>query len=395
MNKNTLIFIFLVVLAGFGFAYFQLSESKSNAQPGNKSGSEHQHVSVDGAETSTKGTVSLSAQKQQLINLRVTEAKEGPIQKTIRTVGVLKHDETRIVKIHPRIEGWVDKVYADYTGRFVRKGLPLFSVYSPELVSTQQEYLLALKAEKSLGESPFADVSSGARALRASAYQRLKLWDVSDSQISRLERTQTPINSITFYSPASGFVLERNLFEKQRITYESEIYSIADLSFIWLIADIYEYEAQNVRVGQDAIMTLAYDPKRSFHGNVAQIYPEVNSMTRTLKARIEFRNPHFLLKPDMYANVELRTAEGTGIIIPEEAVLDSGERKIVFVQKAAGQFEPRKVQTGDHFDGNVVVLSGLSAGEMVVASGNFLIDSESSMKSAVGSMSRPAHEHAQ
>jgi membrane fusion protein, copper/silver efflux system len=341
----------------------------------------------DESETaSSPGSVRLSGQKQQLINLKVVEVQEGPIGQNIQTVGTLQYDETKIAKIHSRIEGWIDKVYVDYIGRLVRKGQPLFSIYSPELVATQQEYLLSLKAERSLGESQFADVSSGAKSLKASAYQRLKLWDVSDQQIKRLEETETPATTITFYSPVSGFVLAKNVFEKQRITYDTETYSIADLSTIWLMADIYEYESSEVHVGQEAVMTLAYDSGRTFEGKVAYIYPGLNNMTRTLKVRIEFPNPQFLLKPDMYANVEVKTSKGSGLLVPEEAILDSGNRRIVFVQKAEGMFEPREVQTGVHSSGTVEIKSGLTAGEKIVASGNFLIDSESQLKSALESM---------
>ncbi|MCI0619075.1 efflux RND transporter periplasmic adaptor subunit, partial [bacterium] len=229
------------------------------------------------------GTVKLSGKKQQLINLKVVEVSQGTIGQNIRTVGTLQYDETRIAKIHSKIEGWIEQVYVDYTGQFVRKGQPLFSIYSPELVATQQEYLLALKAEQSLGTSEFADVSSGAKSLKVSALRRLKLWDVSDKQIEQLEETQTPMTTITFYSPVSGFVLEKNVFEKQRVTYETQTYSIADISTIWLMADIYEYEAANVKSGQKALMTLSYDPGRKFEGKVTYIYPSLNNMTRTLK----------------------------------------------------------------------------------------------------------------
>lgn len=341
---------------------------------------------------STPGTVRITGRKQQMINLKVVEVTEGNIGQNIRTVGTLQYDETKIVKIHPRIEGWVDRVFVDYTGRFVRKGQPLFSIYSPELLATQQEYLLALKAEKSLGESQFADVSSGAKSLRASAYQRLKLWDVSDGQIKRLEETGTPMNSISFYSPVSGFVLAKNVSEKQRVTYDTETYSIADLSTIWLMADIYEYEAAQIHVGQEATMTLSYQPDRTYHGKVSYIYPSLENTSRTLKVRVEFPNRDFALKPDMYANVELQTDQSKGLIIPEEAVLDSGTRKVVFVEKSEGEFEPREVQTGIHSGGNVEIKSGLNAGEKVVASGNFLIDSESQLKSSLQSMGE-SHQH--
>jgi RND family efflux transporter MFP subunit len=349
----------------------------------------------EGQDGSSPNAIRISGRKQQLINLKIAEVQQGLIGQNIRTTGTLQYDETKIVKIHSRIEGWIDKVFVNYTGAFIRKGQPLFSIYSPDLVATQQEYLLAVKAEQTLGQSQFADVSSGARSLKASAYRRLKLWDVSDKQIEQLEQTQTPIMSITFYSPISGFVLEKNVFDQQRITYDTETYSIADLSKIWLMADLYEYEAANVHPGQKATMTLSYYPGRNFEGTVDYIYPELNGATRTLKARIKFSNPGFLLKPDMYANVELQTEQSFGFIVPEEAVMDSGERKIVLVQKDETEFESRTITTGVHTGGNVEVLSGLSAGEKVVISGNFLIDSESQLKSALDSMTPGEDQHAQ
>jgi Cu(I)/Ag(I) efflux system membrane fusion protein len=332
------------------------------------------------------GTVRLTGRKQQLINLKVVEVSDQHLMNDLRTVGTLQYDETKVVKIHSKIEGWIEKVYVDYTGGFVRKGQPLFSIYSPELVATQQEYLLAVKADRTLQHSEFADVSSGASALRESAYSRLRLWDVSDQQIKKLEETGKPLTSIAFYSPVSGFVITKNVFDKQRIDYNTEAYSIADLSTIWLMADVYEYEAQNVHVGQKATMTLSYNPEKKYAGTVTYIYPDLNSTTRTLKARIEFRNPGYELKPGMYANVELDTGHGRGLVVPVDAVLDSGERKIVFVQKSEGEFEPREVELGPYLENNVVITKGLQAGEKVVASGNFLIDSESRLKTALESM---------
>ncbi len=349
----------------------------------------------DTSKTFTPGTVKISGRKQQLINLKIFEVSDQHVMKNIRTIGTLQYDETKVAKIHSKIEGWIEKVYVDYVGRLVRKGQPLFSIYSPELVATQQEYLLAVKAERSLKTSEFADVSSGASAVRESAYRRLKLWDVSDQQIKRLEESGTPMTTITFYSPTSGFVLTKNVFEKQRIDYDTEAYSIADLSTIWLMADIYEYEAPRLRLGQTATMTLSYNPDRRYEGSVTFIYPDLNTMTRTLKARIEFRNSDFSLKPGMYANVELDTGHGGGLVIPVDAVLDSGDRKIVFVQKGEGEFEPREIELGEYLENQVVVTKGLDAGEKVVASGNFLIDSESQLKSALEGMSGTEHKHGQ
>lgn len=341
------------------------------------------------------GTVKISGKKQQLINLKLVEVSDSHLTKNIRTVGTMQYDETKVAKIHSKIEGWIEKVHVDYVGRFVRKGQPMFSIYSPELVATEQEYLLAVKAETTLKKSEFADVSSGANALRASSHRRLKLWDVSDEQIKKLEETGEPMTTITFYSPVSGFVLTKNVFEKMRIDYDTEAYSIADLSTVWMIADIYEYEAPRVRVGQRATMTLAYESGRKYEGTVTYIYPDLNNMTRTLKARIEFKNSSFDLKPGMYANVEIDTGHKGGLVIPVDAVLDSGDRKIVFVQKTKDEFEPREVELGDYLEDQVVVTKGLKAGEKIVASGNFLIDSESQLKSALESMSGGQHAHGQ
>lgn len=344
---------------------------------------------------SLPGTVKLSGRKQQLINLKIFEVTDQHVMKNIRTVGTLQYDETKIAKIHSKIEGWIENVFVNSTGSLIKKGQPLFSIYSPDLVATQQEYLLAVKAERSLKESEFIDVSSGATALRESAYRRLKLWDVSEQQIKKLEQTGKTMTSITFYSPTSGYVLTKNVFDKMRIDYQTEAYSIADLSTIWLMADIYEYEAQRVHVGQKATITLPYNANRNYEGAVTYLYPDLNSMTRTLKARIELRNSDLSLKPGMYANVELDTGHGSGLVIPADAVLDSGDRKIVFVQKGEGEFEPRTVELGEYLHDQVVVTKGLSVGEKVVASGNFLIDSESQLKSAVESMSSAEHQHRQ
>lgn len=349
----------------------------------------------ENTKTSSAGMVRLTGRKRQLINLKVVEVSDGHVMKNIRTVGTLQYDETKVAKIHSKIEGWIDKIHVDYTGKLVRKGQPLFSIYSPELVATQQEYLLALKAERNLKGSEFGDVSGGANALRESAYRRLKLWDVSDQQIRKLEETGKPITSITFYSPASGFVLTKNVFEKMRIDYQTEAYSIADLSTIWLIADIYEYEASRVHAGQKATMTLSYNPGRRYEGSVAYIYPDLNSMTRTLKARVEFPNADYGLKPGTFANVELDTGHSSGLVIPVDAVLDSGDQKIVFVQKSEGEFEPRRVELGEYLENQVVVTNGLKPGEKIVASGNFLIDSESQLKSALQSMKGAEHKHGQ
>ncbi len=338
------------------------------------------------AEEMPAGTVRISARKLQLIGVQYGTVVSEPLARTIRTVGRLAYDETKIARIHPKIEGWIEQVYVDFTGKLVEKGQPLLSLYSPELVSTQQEFLIAKKARDYMASSPVEGVSSGALSLYEASRQRLRLWDITDEQIKELEERGTPTKTLTLYSPIRGFVLSRAAFEKQRVTPETELYAIADLATIWVLADVYEYELPMIQLGQRATMTLAYFPGRTFAGKVSYIYPQLDPATRTLKVRLEFPNPRFELKPDMFANVELQIDYGRQLSVPEEAVLDSGSEQIVFVAQEAGYFEPRQVRLGAKVDNRFIVLSGLQAGERIVTSGNFLIDAESRLKSAMGAM---------
>jgi Cu(I)/Ag(I) efflux system membrane fusion protein len=340
-----------------------------------------------------EGAFKITAEKQQLIGVQYGEVTSRALAKTTRAVAKLAYDETRITRVHSKIAGWIERVYVDFTGELVKKGQPLLTVYSPELVATQDEYILALKARDKLGKSPFTDVASGANSLLDAARRRLELWDVTDDQIAELEKTRKPSRAVTLFSTADGFVIARNAFERQRIMPETELYSIADLSTVWAIADVYEYEAPLVKPGQAAAMTLPSFPGRTFRGKITYIYPQLDNATRTIKVRVEFPNPDFALKPDMYANVELRFDFGNRLSIPKEAVLDSGSEQLVFVALDDGYFEPRKVQLGDEAGSEVIVLSGLKAGERVVTSGNFLVDSESKLKSALGGMAMPGMDH--
>jgi len=333
-----------------------------------------------------EGAFKITPEKQQLIGVKYGEVASRALSKSIRAAARLSYDETGITRVHSKIAGWIEHVYVDFTGALVGKGQPLLSIYSPELVATQDEYLLALKARDKLGSSSFSDVSAGAGSLLDAARRRLELWDFTDEQIADLERTRKPSKAVVLYSTAAGFVLTRNAFERQRISPETELYGIADLSTIWAIAEIYEFEAHLVRIGQAATMTLEAFPGRVFRGKIGYIYPQLDDTTRTLKVRLEFANPGFALKPDMYANVELRVEYGKRLSVPEEAILDSGSEQLVFVARDGGYFEPRKVQVGEKVDGQVIILGGLKAGERIVTSGNFLVDSESRLKSALGVM---------
>jgi Cu(I)/Ag(I) efflux system membrane fusion protein len=332
------------------------------------------------------GSVRISPERQQLIGVQYGQVGREALSRTIRTVGKVTYDETRVTRVQTKVAGWIDKVYVDFIGRLVKRGQPLFSLYSPELVSTQQEFLLASRARDQLGNSSVKEIAANAVSLYDSARERLRLWDISDEQIRELEQRGTPAKTMTLYSPITGFVITRNAFPGQRVTPEAELYTIADLRTVWVLADVYEYEVPMIKLSQPATMTLAYFPGRTYRGRVTYIYPQLDNMTRTLKVRLEFQNPKDELKPDMYANVDLRIDYGDQLAVPQEAVLDSGTEQIVFVARKDGYFEPRKVRLGQKVGTSFIVLGGLTAGEQVVTSANFLIDSESQLKSALGGM---------
>jgi RND family efflux transporter MFP subunit len=341
------------------------------------------------AEGAPPGTVMISPQWQQLIGVRTGEVERKRLVRTIRTVGLVVPDETKIARVHVKIAGWVDKAFVDFVGKLVKKNQPLFSLYSPDLVSTEHEYLIARKGEQYLGKSPYAEVAQGAGSLLEATRQRLRLWDVSEAQIEKLAQTGKVSRTLTLYSPISGFVMKRNLYEQSYVTPQTELYEIADLSTIWVDADVYEYEVPYVHVGQRATMQLDYIPGKTYTGRVSYVYPTLDQKTRTVKVRLEFPNPGFKLKPDMYANVELKADYGTQTLVPAEAVLDSGTRQIVFLAKPDGHFEPREIRVGPRLDNQYVVLSGLKPGETIVTSGNFLVDSESQLQAALGSFAPP------
>ncbi len=332
------------------------------------------------------GSVMISADKQQLIGMRTAEVKRERLVRDVRTTGQIVADETKVAHVHVKINGFIEKVFVDYIGQLVKKGEPLFTLYSPDLVSTQEEYLIAKRGEKALGSSPFAEVAQGSESLLRSTRERLKLWDISDEQIKKLDETGEVSRTLTFYSPITGFVTDRKAFPQTSVTPDTELYTVSDYSTVWVNADIFEYEVPFVKLGQRAEIRLSYYPGKVWNGRVSFIYPTVDPATRTVKVRVEFPNPGFQLKPQMYADVELKVDYGNPLVIPQEAVLDSGKEQRVFLAKGDGYFEPRQVTTGAKLDGKVVVLSGLQPGETVVSSGNFLIDSESRLKSAAGPM---------
>ncbi len=327
----------------------------------------------------------------QSIGVRFGVAERRPLERTVRTVGRVEIDERRLAHVNIKIEGWIDELYVNYTGERVARGQLLFTVYSPELVATQREYLLALRSQRTLGRSEFPEVAAGAQSLLEVTRQRLQLWDIPEHQIRDLERTGTVLRTLHIHSPITGTVINKVALAGMHVNPGDELYTIADLSRVWILADIYEYELPLMKIGQHATVSLSYDPGTVFEGRVAFIYPTVDPQTRTAKVRFEIGNPGELLKPGMYATVELRIPLGTRLVIPREAVLDSGERQVVFISHRGGVLEWRTVQLGLRVGDWVEVLEGVQAGEQIVTSANFLIDSESRLKAAVGGMHGARH----
>jgi membrane fusion protein, copper/silver efflux system len=332
------------------------------------------------------GTAMVSPAMQQLIGVRIATVESKTLGKTIRTVGTVAYDESRVTHVHSKVDGWVDKLFVNTTGALVSKGQPLFTIYSPDLVATQGEYLLAKKHHESLAASSIPEVKTGASALVTASKTRLGLWDISEEQLRDLEKKGEAQKTLTLYAPRAGFVIKKEINEGMKVMPDKELYTIADLSSVWVNVDVYESDIPYVRVGQQADITLSYSPGESFRGRVAYIYPYLDEKTRTMKVRLEHANPGYKLKPEMYVNAEIKIPGGAQLSIPEESVLDSGIRKIVFVDKGNGHFEAKEVKLGAKMDGYYQVQSGLKEDEKIAASAAFLLDSESRLSEAMGAM---------
>jgi membrane fusion protein, copper/silver efflux system len=340
------------------------------------------------------GTVRITPEKQQLIGVKYGRVEATGATRTIHAPGKVAIDETRIQHVHTKVEGWIDTVSADFTGKLVRKGEPLLTIYSPEMLATERELLLAVKAKELMRNNPMPAAYDQSGALVEAARRRLELWDLSPDQIDQIIQTRQPIKNITIYSPATGYVTDRKAFPQLKVMPDTDLYTIVDLSRAWIMADVFEYEAPNVHVDETARVSFQALPGRTFAAHVNYIQPGVDPMTRTLKVRLDMDNPGQTLKPDMYADVEFHVSLPAKLTVPAEAVLDSGERKTVFVDRGDGYFEPRQVITGERADSRIQILSGLREGERVVTSGNFLIDSESQMRAAAAGMeSHDQHHH--
>jgi len=330
-----------------------------------------------------RAPIRLDAKQRQAIGLTYGAAERRTIEKTIRTVGRFDYDERKLFAVALKVNGFVEDLFVDYTGKAVRKGDPLFSLYSPDLVSAEQEYLLALQGQKSLAASHVPGVADSAASLVRSSRERLRLWDLTPQQIRDIEGGGKPNLHQTIRSPATGIVVEKMVVAGQSVQAGMTLYRIADLSTIWVYGDVYEYELPFVKVGQRAVIRLSYAPGRTFDAKVAYVYPTLDPKTRTVKVRFELPNTRDgLLRPEMFADVEIHVPLGERLVVPQSAVLDSGRRRLVFVASADGHFAPREVEVGDRVDDFVEIKSGLAVGDRVVTSANFLVDSESQLQGA-------------
>lgn len=342
----------------------------------------------EGEEKEPTSTIRIDPVTMQNMGVRLARVRRKPLARYIRTFGNITYDETRIYTFNTKFNGWIEKLHVTFVGEKVTKGQPLFDIYSPELVTAQEEFLLALQQYDSLSKSTYSSIREGARRLLDAARTRLRYWDLTDGQIMKLEKDGAPQKTLTIYSPASGVVIKKLAFEGHYVKAGQHQYEIADLSRVWVDVDIYEYELPWVRKGMEAEMELAYIPGKRFHGKVLFIYPFLESKTRTAKLRLEFPNRNYELKPDMYATVHLKSAKpGDSLVIPQEAVIDSGVRKVVFVFLGKGKFQPREVQLGvEGNDNEYQVLKGLHEGEEIVVSAQFMLDSESRLREAIQKM---------
>ncbi|MDF1612290.1 efflux RND transporter periplasmic adaptor subunit [Stygiobacter electus] len=324
----------------------------------------------------------------QNIGVRVETAKKQKLQKIIRTTAKIDYDERKVTTVTTKIMGWVEKLYVDYTGQYVKKGQPLFEIYSPELVSTQEEYLQAIRYLKKVSQGS-KEVLDGAQELVNSAKRRLFYWDISGKDINEIEKNNSPKKTLTIYSPVNGIVVEKMVYQGQQVMAGMDLYKIADLSVVWAMADIYQMDLPWIKLGQNVDLELSYLPGKEFQGKVTYIYPFLNEETKTVKIRTEVRNTsNYEFKPGMFATVKFVSPVSiNAIVVPSQAIIRSGERNIAVISLGGGYFEPREVKLGVESEGLVQVLEGIHEGENIVVSSQFLIDSESNLKAAIQQMS--------
>ena len=372
------------VIAGFFAAHRMMGDMNSIPAQNLPGMSAKKPMELTGAPVmgGKEGAVAIPAVMRQLIGVRSVHVALATLEQEIRAVGTVGYDERGLTQVTVKTSGWVREVFVDSIGRSVRKGEPLFTLYSPDLLATQDEYLLAVRTQGQLAASPLAEVKANAGSLVASSRERLRLWDVTDLQIATLERRGTAEPVLTVYAPASGVVLAREALPGKYVEPGTTLYEIANLSTVWISADVYESEVAAVKINQPASVTFAAYPGTTFPASVAYIYPSLNTEARTVRVRLELPNPGLKLKPGMYGNVTLQTDAVKTLVVPKEAVLETGLRQLVFLDRGEGRYEPASVKLGRRSQDDVEVLEGLTEGERIVTSANFLLDAESKLTSA-------------
>jgi len=325
----------------------------------------------------------------QSIGVQIGEVKYQPVNDEIRFYGNVQADERRLASVQTRFAGWIRKLYADATGDFVRKGQPLFTIYSPDLVTTEQEYLIAKKNQADLQQSSVTGVASGAASLLSAAKDRLLQWEISSSVIATLDTEGKVITDLTINSPVSGYITEKNALPNMYVQPEMHLYTVSDLSDVWVLAQVFQNDAGKIKPGDQAEVTVDAYPGRVFTGRVDYLLPQVDTATRTLPVRLVIPNPGLKLRPGMYVNVRLRLPLGKQLVVPGSAVFHSGTRNLVFAYRGDGNIEPREIDLGSRVGEQQIVAKGVRAGEQIVISANFLIDSEAQLQAAAGAFTPP------
>lgn len=355
--------------------------------PGKEPMQEMEGMATDGMTTmSMDGSVRLSAEDVRTFGITFGTAEVRPLRKTIRTTGLVEFDETRMAYVAPKFGGWAERLHVDFTGEPVRAGQPLLDVYSPELVTAQEELLLAARMAESVGESVVEGVAEGARDLLESAKRRLRYWDIPEAEIRRILETGEVSRTLTLHVPVSGIVMEKGVVQGQAFRPGTNLYMIADLSTVWIHAEVFEADAALVREGMPAEIRVAALPGRVFAGRVEYVYPTLGERTRSMKARISLPNPRADLKPGMYATVTFAADLGEALTVPSSAVLHTGERAVAFVDMGGGRLMPHELTLGMRGEDHVQVLDGLEPGQRVVTSAQFLLDSESNLAEVMKAM---------
>lgn len=333
--------------------------------------------------------VQLTPQRMQSIGVKLGRAQMETVSDDMRFTGTVDVDERRLAIVQLRFPGWIHKVFVDATYDYVRQGQALFTIYSPDLVTTEQEYLLARRNQQQLGHSSIDGVAAGADTLVSAAKQRLQQWQVPQTEIAKLDATGEVITDLTINSPVSGYIIERNALPNMYVQPETKLYTVVDLSTVWVYAQVFQTDVGHLKAGDPAVVTIDAYPGKAFRGRVDLILPQVDVNTRTVKVRLVFPNPGLLLKPGMYVNVELKRPLGRSLVVPASAVFHSGTRNLVFLNQGQGNLLPREVELGSHVGENYVVQHGLKEGDSIVTSANFLIDSEAQLQAAAGAFVPP------